>query len=159
MAVDSKDAFEILYKSQIGKIARIFSFALKDRTTNVINMLRFLIKIKTPYEVLEKNNKNYTMHDRFSQIDAKYQKLLKKAIALEKASGKILFFQYSGDLSISSDLSNELSYLFPKKIIVVIYIIGLKANISVRGKKIRKATLSEIHPITASHKSFFLLII
>lgn len=140
----TRNAFDIFYKSQIGKIARIFGFALKDKTTNVINMLKFLIKIKTPYDILEETNENYTMHYRFKQINSKYQKFLKKAIALGKASGKILFFQYSGDLSVSSDLSNELSYLFPKKIIVVIYIIGLKANISVRGKKIRTATLEAI---------------
>jgi len=143
----SCSAFDIFYKSQIGKIARIFSFALKDKTTNVISMLKFLMKVKTPYDVLEETNKNYTMHYRFKQIDPKYQKLLKKAIAIEKKSEKILFFQYGGDLSISSDLSNELSYLFPKKIIVVIYITGIKANISVRGKKVREITLKAIRDL------------
>lgn len=144
LAVESKDAFEIFYKSQIGKIALMFSFALKDRTTNVINMLRFLMKVKTPYEILEETNQNQTMHYRFKQINAKYQKLLKKAEVIEEKSKKLLFFKYSGDLSMSSDLANELSYMFPKKIIVVIYISGVKANISVRGKKIRSKILMAI---------------
>ena len=131
LAIDSEDAFDIFYNSLIGKIARIFSFALKDRTTNVINMIRFLTKANSPYEVLE-------------QIDFKYQKLLGKAILIGKKLERILFFQYGGDLSISSDLANELSYKFSDKVIVVIYVTGVKANISIRGKSIREKVIGVI---------------
>ncbi len=137
-------ALDIYYKSQIGKIAQIFSFALKDRITNVIMMMKFLMKVKTPYEVLEDTNKNHIMHNRFNQINVKYKKLLKKAESFGRNIFNILFFQYSGDTSMSSDLANELSYLFPGKIVVVIYISGIKANISVRGKKIRERVLNSI---------------
>lgn len=144
LSIKSESAFDIFYKSQIGKIAKLFSFALKDRVTNVINMLKFLMKVKTPYEVLEKSNKNYIMHERFDQVDRKYQKLLIKAEEISADSGKVLFFQYGGDLSISSDLANELTYKFPNKIIVVLYIKGIKANISVRGKKVKDKILEAI---------------
>jgi len=144
LSVKSKNAFDIFYKSQIGKIARIFGSGLKDRTTNVINMIRFLMKVKTPYEVLEENSKNHTMHRRFNQISSIYQKLLNKAVPVGRNQGKILFFQYGGDMSISSELSNELNYMFPDKIIVVAYISGIKANVSVRGKNVREIVLSAI---------------
>ncbi len=136
LAIKSKDAFDVFYKSQIGKIVKIFCFALKDRISNVVKMIKFLIAVKTPYEVLEESSKNQEMHFRFRQIQKKYEKLLEKA---KKFAGenKILYFQYSGDLSISADLANELSYLFPEKIIIVVYILGMKANISIRGKKVR----------------------
>jgi len=137
LSIDSEDALDISYNSSIGKIGKLFSFALKDRTTNVINMLKFLIKVKSPYEVLEKNSKNYTMHKRFEQIDKKYQRLINKAESIESnfRNKKILFFQYGGDLSISSDISNELKYKFPDKVVVVAYNTGVKTNISIRGKK------------------------
>jgi len=144
LSIKSKKPLDIYYKSQIGKIARIFGFGLKDRTTNVINMIRFLMKVKTPYEVLQENSKNYTMHYRFKQVESKYQKLLEKAISIGKKQGKMLFFQYGGDLSISGDLANELSYFFPDKLIVVVYIKGVKANISIRGKKSRDILLEAI---------------
>ena len=143
LSFKSENAFDIFYKSKIGKIAKMFSFALKDRTTNVINMLKFLMKAKSPYDVLEENNKNYSIHNRFNQINKKYRALIDKAIA-NKEPGKILFFQYSGDLSISAELSNELSYLFQDKIIVVMYNSGIKVNISVRGKGVRKIVLGAI---------------
>ncbi len=147
LAVNSKKAFDILYKSEMGKIARIINSGLKDRTTNVLKMLRFLIKIKTPEEILEENNQNYMMHLRFKQINDKYQKLLKKAISGNVQSEKILFFQFGGDLSISGELANELSYRFPEKVIVVAYIKGAKANLSIRGKKIRDKVLEAIKRI------------
>jgi len=140
----SSSAFDVFYKTQIGKISKLFSFALKDRTTNVISMIKFLMKVENPYEVLEESSKNYAMHHRFKEIDSKYQKLLKKAESLEKKSGNLLFFPYSGEMSVSSDLANELSYKFPKKIIVVVYLIGVKANISIRGKNIREKVLKII---------------
>jgi len=150
LSIDSKNAFNIFYQSDIGKIARIFGFGLKDRTTNVINMIKFLIKVKNPNEILEENSRNFSMHKRFEQIEKKYKKFLEKAMVLEKKSDKIFFFQYSGDLSISSDLANELSYRFPEKIIVVIYVTGVKANISIRGKKIREFVLKAIEKLEGS---------
>lgn len=143
LSVDSEDAFEVRYKSQIGKIIKILSFALKDRTTNVVNMMKFLMKVKTPYEVLEESKENYTMHQRFNQIDLKYQRLIEKA-SQSNYSEKLLFFHYSGDLSISSDLANELTHKFPDKIVVVVYVSGIKANISGRGKNVRKIILKAI---------------
>ena len=61
---------------------------------------------------------------------------------LEKAKGfvdgKTLVFEYSGDLSISADLANELSYLFPDCYIAVIYKKGNISNLSMRGKGVKK---------------------
>ncbi len=138
LTIKSKKPYDIFYKSQIGKIAKIFGAGLKDRTTNVINMLKFLMKVKTPFEVLEETNKNFTMHSRFNQISSYEQKLLKKAIAIGKNKKELLFFQYGGDTSISAGIANELMYLFPDKIIVVAYLKGVKINISMRGEHVLK---------------------
>ena len=136
--------FDIFYKSQIGRIARIFGAGLKDKTTNVVNMLRFLMKAKSPYDVLEENNYNRGMHQRFQEIDSKYQRLLLRALSLAKNQEKLLFFQYSGNLSISSEIANEVNYLFPKKIVVVAYIKDGMTNISMRGEKAREIFLEAI---------------
>jgi single-stranded DNA-specific DHH superfamily exonuclease len=146
LSVKSKDAFDIFYRSQIGNITRLFSFALKNSTSNVVRMIKFLNEVKNPYEVIEESSKNKEMHSRFNQINRRYQKLIEKAKSLANEN-KILFFQYGGDLSISSDLSNELTYLYPEKIIIVAYVMGIKANISMRGKKIRNLFLKAIEGI------------
>lgn len=138
---DIKTAFQALYETDIGKITRILSFALKDRTSNVVKMLKFLLKLKDPKEILQEDKKNYILF-RFKQINKKYQKLIERARNFVKK--KMIYFQYSGDLSLSADISNELSYRFPGKVIAVVYIKGNKANISLRGKGVKEITLKAI---------------
>lgn len=135
----AKSAFDIYYKTEIGKIARIMNFALKDKTSNVVKMFKILMNAKSPNEILEEGN---SMVKRYKQIDKKYQKLVEKA--KKQAKEKLLFFEYAGDLSLSGDIANELSYLFKDKTIVVCYVKGNKVNISIRGKKARELTVKAI---------------
>ena len=150
LIIDSHEPFDILYKSQIGKVVKIFSFSLKDTTTKVVNMLRFLIKVNGPYDILEESKKNLAINKRFSDIEKKYNILFEKAKTAAKKPGKILYFQYGGDLSISSELSNELGYTFPEKIILVSRVNGSTASFSARGKGIRKMVLKAIEDIPDS---------
>ncbi|MBL7058993.1 DHH family phosphoesterase [Candidatus Pacearchaeota archaeon] len=144
LAIKTKDAFEIFYRSGIGKIAQIFSFGIKDRITNVIQMMKFLMKAKYPYQVLEETKENKQMHYRYNYINSKYQKILDRAIEVGKKSDKVLFFKFGGELSMAGDLSNELSFIFPKKIIIAAYSAGIKVNISLRGKNVRTPVLEII---------------
>lgn len=143
---DVETAFQGLYETELGKIIKMLSFALKDRTSKVVSMLKFLVEIKSPQDILQENNKSKSVHQRFNQVNSKYKKLIEKARKLDK--GKILFFQYGGELSLSSDISNELFYLFPARIIIVAYIQSAKANISIRGERnIREYTLQALKGI------------
>jgi single-stranded DNA-specific DHH superfamily exonuclease len=139
-------AFDLLYNSEIGKIARVLDFALKDSITNVLNMTRLMINIKSPFDLLEENSKTKPILKHFEDIDAKYQKLMIKA--REQVENKMLYFQYGGNLSLSSNLANQLCYEYPDKTIVVVFISGDLANISIRGKEnIRDLTLKSIENI------------
>ena len=142
-----KSAFDLLYKSEIGRIARILDFSLKDTVTNVVNMTKFMMKAKGPMDILEENSKTKQILKRYNEIDSKYQALMEKA--RELAGKKMIYFQYGGNLSLSGNLSNQLIYEYPDKIaIVVVYINGDIANISLRGKgNIRKLTLDAIEGI------------
>lgn len=146
-ANSASSAFQCLYDTRIGEIARILGFALKDRTSNVINMIRFLFKVRNPSDILVESRENAHILGRFAKIEEKYKKLIEKAMQYAKKD-KLLYFQYAGDLSISSDISNELIYRYPDKVIVVAYIKGEKANVSIRGKEdVREMTLRTIKDI------------
>lgn len=147
-----ESAFELLYNSKIGKIARILDFSLKDRTTNVVNMMRFMMKVKGPMDILEENSKTKQILKRYDEINKKYQVLMEKA---RKQAGKekIIYFQYGGDLSLSADISNQLIYEFPDKVVVVVYVKGDVANLSLRGRgkiDIREITLKAIEGIESA---------
>lgn len=139
-----KSPYDLVYNSEIGKIARILDFSLKDRTTNVVKMLKFMMKAKGPMDVLEENFNTKQILKRYSEINSKYQKLVERA--RECVGSKIVYFQYSGDLSLSSNLANQLIYEFPDKVIIVVYVKGEVANISMRGDfvNIREITLRAI---------------
>lgn len=144
-----KSAFDLLYKSEIGMIARILDFSLKDTVTNVVNMTRFMMKAKGPMDILEENSKTKQILKRYNEIDSKYQILMEKA--RELAEKKLIYFQYGGNLSISANLANQLIYEYPDKIVIVVYINGDIANISLRGKgNVRKLTLDAISGIESA---------
>ncbi len=105
------------------------------------------MKVKSPYEVLEDNAKTHQFHKRAEQIYKKYKKLFDKAKEVAIKSGEIVFYTYSGDLSISGELSNELKFTFPEKVIVVGRINGLKISVSLRGEGIKQAFLKSIEGI------------
>lgn len=149
ISMDSKEPFNIFYGSEIGKAAKILGSSLKDRTTNVITMLKLLMKSKGPYDVLKENPKNKFMHKRFEEINKKYLKFIEKAKKLND-SKKLVFFKYASDISMSADLANGLKFNFPKKLIVVVHTKGPKANISARGENARKIILKAIKPLKDS---------
>lgn len=132
---------DIFYNSEIGKVARIFAYGLKDTTTNVIGMMKFLRDAKTPYDVLNETSRNKSLHKRYTELNKKYEKFLNNARENVEEKDKLVFFEYSGEMSMSSEIANGLSYLFPNKYILVVYSGGEKANISGRGKDIKEITL------------------
>ncbi|MBU2523178.1 MAG: hypothetical protein KKE23_02715 [Nanoarchaeota archaeon] len=128
-----KTPAEMRYESEMGRLTRIIEFALKDKTSSVIRMLRALIAAKGPYEILKGEKPYEFMLKRYEQIKKKYDVLIDKAKNMKH--GKIIFFRYSGDLSISAEISNELTYHFPEKVVVVAYVRDGVVKVSLRGGK------------------------
>ncbi len=141
-------AFEILYETEFGKLVMMFSFALKDRTSNVVSMINMLFTANSPFDILKEDERNFKINKRYQQVSAVYSKLLEKAKMVARSPRKVIFFQYGGELSLSADIANELSYRFPGKVIIVAYIKGVIANVSVRGRlNVRDITLKAIKQI------------
>ena len=137
--INSTNAFEILYNSRIGVVAHLLNCGLTDKTANVVKMIKFLIKIKSPYEILEKTSENREMHEKYQIINKKLKKFLNEAQEQAKNSDRLIFFAYAGYTSMSAEISNSLKYLFPGKIIFVAYASESNSftNISGRGEKVK----------------------
>ncbi len=139
-------AFDVLYNTEIGRIARILDFSLKDTTTNVVKMMKFMIRAKSPVDILEENAGTRQILKRYNEINSRYKILIEKA--RKCVQDKLVYFQYGGNLSLSANIANQLCYENPGKIIVVVYIKGDVANISLRGgEDIRELTLKAIEGI------------
>jgi len=152
LSLESKDIFEWSARSQVGKIMDMFSFGLKDRTTNVIIMLKYLMKAKGPYDVLEETKGNKIMHGRYNEINEKFLKIVKKGVGIEKESEEVLAYKFAGNLGMAADVADELKYLFPKKkMIIVGHDKGEKINLSIRGEKIRDVVLEVLKEMEDSN--------
>lgn len=144
-----KSAFDILYNTEFGKIAMIISFGMKDTTSNLVSLLKFLMKANQPSDILGENHHTKIFLKRYEEINEKYQKLLK--MAESQVEGDLIFFTYAGDLSISQYTANELMYRYPDKLVVVAYTKGNSSNISLRwNKDIRTITLKLVAEIEGS---------
>lgn len=130
-----KKPFDAYYRTEIGKLARAIGFGLKDSISNVVKMQNFLISCLSPVELGQELESRDSFGNKYREIMKKYESLLREA--RNAAEKKIVFFRYGGDLSISSELSNELSYLYPGRFIVVVYSKGNVSNISLRGAHAR----------------------
>ncbi len=150
LTVKTSEPFKVLFGSTIGKIARMLDAGLMDTTTNVVNMLRFLMKARSPFEILEENSKTAAMQEKFEVLEKKRKKLVDKAVDEMDKKKNYLYFEYSGDTSMSADLSNELYYLFPKKYIIVVYSKGSRANISLRGKNVKEKILNVVSKLSGA---------
>ncbi|MDP2628842.1 MAG: hypothetical protein Q8P15_03010, partial [Nanoarchaeota archaeon] len=131
-----KEPFEALFETGIGEIAKGINFGLKDSTTNIVKFQNFLISIKSHSEVFEESGKNYDFRRKYREIKDKYDSLILKA--RECIDGDLLFFEYGGTLSISSEISNELNHRFRDKYVVVAYRNQGIVNLSLRGNNVKE---------------------
>ena len=109
-----------LFDSPLSKLIRIMNFILKGRTQDVMKCVKILTRIGSPYELLngETPRARYILK-RFDKIDDLYQKLLKFAVK-KVSKSRLLLVTYTEDkMSFSGELSNELLYRYPGKVIFV----------------------------------------
>lgn len=128
-------AFDAMFMTDVGKAVRMLNFGLKDTTTNVIRMMKYLLDANGLYDVFEENSKTRSFHKRYNDINKIYQRLLNKD---KEENGRLVWFSYAGDMSISSEIANELYFNHKDKFVVVAYKRYDKVNISIRGKDAKK---------------------
>lgn len=133
-------AFGAYNSTEVGKIVRMLNFGLMDSTTNVLSLIKFLCKAKNSYDLLEENSQTKQLHRRYNQLNEFFKKQLEKAEKSFSENSPLLFYSYSGNTSMSSEISNALYYAHPDKTIVVAFKRPEKVNISIRGKKALEIT-------------------
>jgi len=141
--------FDAQFKTKIGEITRILNFGLKDTTTNVVQMLKFLTTARNINDLLEENYKTKQFHHRYNQLNRVYLGILKKAEEKSKKekNQKLIFFTYKSEIAMSSEISNALLFMHPKKIILVGTEKQGRYLFSARGENVRDICLKAIEGI------------
>jgi len=138
--------FDSLFSTEIGKASRLLNFALKDTTTNVVNMMRYLMKITDVYDIIHENKQNREFHLRAKQLQKIYEKHMEKA-ENNLTEEKLLVYTYSGDTAMSSELANGLYFKHKDKFVIVAFRKQDKLNASIRGKQAKKILAKVIKKI------------
>lgn len=151
-----KEPDKALFSTKIGLLAKIFSFILKGTTKDAMTCVKILTRIKEPYEILEQStSQGRYIWKKFQKTNNIYEELLDNVKSDNK---KILTYIYSGNkMSFTSDLSNELLYKYPDKIIVVGRDRNNEIKLSFRSRHIEILPLVEkaldgLEGFTGGHK-------
>lgn len=116
----TKDPAELMFKTQLGKLIKIFAFLLKGKVSDVRKNVRVLEKIEGPYEILNQTTpRGKFIHKHFEKINKVYEKLLNQAKSQATRSKLLVFIYPSTKHSLTGSLSNELLFNYPNKIIVI----------------------------------------
>lgn len=157
LPTEIKDAPTALFTTKIGKLARVFSFNLKGKTSDVLASIKILTRIQEPKELLEKE------HPQARLVMKKYEQKLKEyeqilnSIELDEENPLLLYTYSHEKNSFTVDLSNELLYKHPDKVIVIArqsngtYKCSLRAK-HVRLDKVLKETLQGINGTGGGHE-------
>jgi len=117
---EKSDLATALYKNPVGKLVKLFFFLQKGPSPDVRKSINILSKIKSPFEIFHQENApGRFLHKRFEKVDAKYEEVLAQAKKKITKSRLILFTYNSTQWSFTANIANELSALYPKKVIII----------------------------------------
>jgi single-stranded DNA-specific DHH superfamily exonuclease len=112
---------QALFETKIGEIVKIISFVLKGPMKEVHQSIKILTRIENPDELLEgTSEQGRFLFKKFNSINKEYEQLLNQAEKGVNDDDKLLIFTYNDNkISLSGELSNELLYRHPDKIIII----------------------------------------
>lgn len=112
-----------LFNSEIGKMAKIFNFILKGKTSDALKCSRIMTRIDDPFEILDQSSpKGKYIYRYFEKINREYEELVEsseKEIKKQKKKKLLVINYIAKKMSFTGDLSNELLYRYPKHVIII----------------------------------------
>jgi single-stranded DNA-specific DHH superfamily exonuclease len=123
---------QALFATKLGEISRVFAFILKGTSDEALKCVSILSKINSPYEIINQESPaGKYIHKRYRNFNKIYQELLSNA--KKTPSDDFLIFTYAGKDSFTGELSNELLYLHPEKVIITGRERSEEVRMSIRG--------------------------
>ncbi len=109
-----------LFDSPYSRVIKMMNFILKGSTQEVMKCVKILTRVESPYELLNgTTSRAQFIVKYFEKINKLYAQLLDYAVQ-KVSDSKLLLVQYSENkMSFTGELSNELLYRFPNKVILV----------------------------------------
>jgi len=125
---------EALFTTLAGRLSRIFSFILKGKSSDSVKCIKILTRIEHFNELLEQTTaQGNFVYKRYEAINQEYEELLASVSEKDLHGNLVLFMYHEKKTSFTSDLSNELIFKFPGKVILICREKGGEMKCSMRG--------------------------
>jgi single-stranded DNA-specific DHH superfamily exonuclease len=112
-----KSPGQALFTTKLGELSRIFSFMLKGVSDEALKCVNIISRIDSPYEILNQETPGGKyIYKRYKHFNKIYQELIERA--KQAPADSFLIFTYTGKDSFTGELSNELLFLNPDKVII-----------------------------------------
>jgi len=133
---DAKNVEDVYFNSKLGRLVNLFSFVMKGKTSDALKHIKVLTRIKEPYDILNgETSQGRFVFKKYEKMNGLYEKLLKDALKEKPDDGFLVFIYQDNKMSFTSELSNELLYKFPDKVIIVGREKNGQVKMSIRTKK------------------------
>ncbi|MBN1386682.1 DHH family phosphoesterase [Candidatus Woesearchaeota archaeon] len=121
---DVKKPEDAYFASRLGELIRILSYILKGQTTEVFKCIKILTRIESPVEILDQaTDRGRFIYKKYLKEKEEYDSIMREIVEKhgpgDKKKGMIVHIYHANKTSFTSDLSNELLYMFPERIILV----------------------------------------
>ncbi len=131
-----------LFNSKIGELVKIINFNLKGPTSEVMKAVKILTRLESPYEILEQSTpKGKFIYKKYLAVNEVYESLKSQ---VEVTKDRLVVFRYKDSkIAVSSDLSNELLYMHPEKVIIIAREKPGEVVMSIRSASVKVSSLLE----------------
>ncbi|MBN1792397.1 hypothetical protein JW826_01810 [Candidatus Woesearchaeota archaeon] len=124
-----------LHDTEIGRLSRILSFNLKGKTVDTIKSVKVLTRIKTPYEILKQETPGGRfIYKKYQGLAEEFETLIKR-VKIRPEDQMVLFIYQGSSVSFTKELSNELLYRNPDKLILIAWEYNGEYKCSLRTTK------------------------
>jgi single-stranded DNA-specific DHH superfamily exonuclease len=116
-----KEPEDLYFETKFGILAKLFTFILKGKASEVKKSINILTRINDPYEILDRTTpRGKFIYQRFEKINNEYKRILDDALNNSIFTKNILLYTYyARNTSLTTILANELMYKFKDKLIIV----------------------------------------
>ena len=113
-----EDPAKVLFETRFGQLCHLFNFILKGKTSEVKAAVKILTRIDNPYEIMDQTSaQGKYLYKKYTKSKKEYQQLLSE---VRTTKDKVLVYIYSADrTSYTAELSNELLYKYPDKMLII----------------------------------------
>lgn len=113
-------ADEVYFTTKIGELVNLFSFIMKGKVSDTMKYVKTMTRINEPNEILEQTTpQGKYVYKKYMTIKKQYDDVLEPGLKVKPENGFLIYIYHDNKMSFTSEISNELLFRNPKKVIIV----------------------------------------